>query len=60
MNANLNWHNVARLVWVSGGVVAVNEPGSDVQILAGMGGRNIHKLQIDTYASLFEVLRGYF
>jgi hypothetical protein len=57
MNANLKWHNVLRLVWVAGGVVAVNEPGPSVQIVAGMGGRNLQELRISTYESLFEVLR---
>ena len=42
---------------MSGGIVAVNEPGPEVQIVAGMGGRIIHRLQIDAYLNLFEILR---
>jgi hypothetical protein len=46
-----------RLVWIAGGVVAVNEPGPDVQINAGMAGRSIFTLRIGTYPGLFEALR---
>ncbi len=56
MNSNSEWHNVLRLVWIAGGVVAVNEPGSDVQINAGVAGRSICRLRINTYGGLFAAL----
>ncbi len=57
MTSDSKWHEVVRLVWIAGGVVAVNEPGPIVQIRAGMAGHSICRLHIETYASLFEVLR---
>jgi hypothetical protein len=57
MNSNSEWPSVTRVVWIAGGIVAFNEPGNDVQIYVGMGGRNLCTLHIRTYASLFEVLR---
>ena len=57
MTAETEWHNVVRIVWVSGGVVAVNNPGPEVQIGAGLGGRMLSSFRIPTYASLFAILR---
>lgn len=57
MNSKPEWHNAVRIVWSLGGVVAVNEPGPDVEIKAGLNGRSVHKLRLANYASLFEALR---
>jgi hypothetical protein len=57
MNSDSQWFNVLRLVWLSGGVVAVNQPGPDVQVQAGMSGRIIYQTRINSYPSLFEALR---
>ena len=51
------WPNTVRLVWITGGIVAVNEPGPDVEIDAGLGGRNICKFGVNSYPALFETLR---
>lgn len=40
-----------------GGVAAVNEPGAEVRVYAGRAGREIFKLTIPTYPSLFQTLR---
>jgi hypothetical protein len=57
MNSNSEWPSVVRVVWIAGGIVALNESGDDVQINVGMGGRSLCTLRISTFASLFEVLR---
>ena len=57
MTSSSGWHKVLRLVWIAGGVVAVNEPGPNIQINVGLGGRTIHRLRINAYATLFEALR---
>src|ERR1019366_7334850 len=56
MDAKSGWLTVLRLVWIAGGVVAVNEPGPDVQITAGMAGRSLSRLSINTYGDLFAAL----
>ena len=57
MDSNSEWPGVLRVVWIAGGIVAVNEPGPDIQINAGMAGHNICMLRISTFASLFETLQ---
>ncbi len=57
MNSRAEWPSVIRIVWIAGGVVALNEPGADVQINAGMGGPGLSALRLDTFAGLYEVLR---
>ena len=57
MNADSSWHAVLRLVWLTGGVVAVNEPGAKVQIKAGINGKLIETFEIVGYANLFAALR---
>ena len=51
------WHSVVRIVWITGGIVAINNPGPEVQIGAGVNGRMLGALRIPTYSSLFSVLR---
>ncbi|HEY2495651.1 MAG TPA: hypothetical protein VGK24_01170 [Candidatus Angelobacter sp.] len=57
MNSNLTWQNVLRVAWLTGGVVAINEPGADVEIKAGLNGKHIETFQISDYGSLFPTLR---
>lgn len=57
MELSEKWPNAGRIVWLSGGIVAYNNPGADVEIRAGSGGRVIHTCKISSYGSLFEVLR---
>mgnify|MGYP000271133397 CR=1 FL=1 len=56
MTAHSEWHHVTRIVWMSGGVVAVNNPGPEVQIGAGLGGRLIGSRRIPSYPNLFTML----
>lgn len=48
---------VFRLVWLTGGVVAINEPGPDVQVTAGVSGHGICGFRLGSYAALFGALR---
>ncbi|HEX9121645.1 MAG TPA: hypothetical protein VF840_14000 [Terriglobales bacterium] len=57
MTSTGEWHNVIRLAWIAGGVVATSKPGPDVQVNAGSGGRTISTLRLSSYPSLFEALR---
>lgn len=57
MNSDSQWRSVLRVVWIAGGIVALNEPGPDVQINLGMAGRSFATLRISTFAGLFEALR---
>ena len=50
------WPNVARIAWLSGGLVAVNNPGTAVSVAAGMGGLVIEKLQLLMYHELLPAL----
>jgi hypothetical protein len=45
-----------RIVWMSGGVVAVNNSGPELQIEAGLGGRFIGSRRMPSYPSLFMTL----
>jgi hypothetical protein len=51
-----NWPHVCRIIWLSGGVIAVNEPGASVKIEAGINGSVLYELQLPTYASIFDIL----
>ena len=57
MTLGSEWHAVVRIVWITGGVVAINNPGPEVQIGAGVNGRMLGTLRIPTYSGLFSVLR---
>ena len=57
MTLESEWHPVVRVVWITGGIVAINNPGPEVQIGAGVSGRVLGTLRIPTYSSLFPVLR---
>lgn len=51
------WYDLVRIVWISGGVVAVNNPGPTVQISAGLQGRLLGSLNIPSYPNLLPVIR---
>lgn len=57
MDSNSEQPNVVRLAWISGGVVALDQPGADIDVKAGMNGPLICALRINTYDSLFAALR---
>lgn len=57
MNSDSTWYAVLRLVWLTGGVVAINEPGAKVQINVGIHGKLIETFEITEYGSLFAALR---
>lgn len=51
------WHHVTRIAWLSGGIVAVNNPGPSVEIGAGLGGLLLDKLTLPAYPSLAATLQ---
>ncbi len=57
MKSNSEWHNVLRIVWISGGIVALNEPGPDIHINLGMAGRSFTTLRINIFTELFKTLQ---
>jgi hypothetical protein len=56
MNTAKEWKNVGRIVWATGGVVAINEPGPNVKVTAGLGGHAIFNLSITSFPDLFSDL----
>ena len=56
MGAQGHWPPVVRIAWSTGGVVAVNEPGPDVMVMAGFSGPEIQRLRIVSFDALFAVL----
>lgn len=57
MTLESEWHPIVRIVWITGGIVAINNPGPEVQIGAGVEGPTLGTFNIPTYRSLFAVLR---
>jgi len=53
----LREQDVFRLVWLTGGVVAVNEPGPDVKLTAGANGPPICGFRLGDPATLLAALR---
>lgn len=51
------WPVVARFVWISGGLVAVNEPGESVSVHAGLNGKLVLGLSIARFGDLYWLLR---
>jgi hypothetical protein len=58
MNSQQEWPAVLRLVWVTGGLVAVSQPAeAEVSIKSNVAGRTFAKLTIATYTEIFSALR---
>ena len=58
MDINDAWPSALRLVWLTGGLVAVSEPQDrEVRIMTYVNGRTIAAFQLKTYGSLFGALR---
>lgn len=53
---NNDWPQVCRIVWLGGGIVAINKPGVSVQIQAGINGETLYDFQLSSYPSLFHIL----
>ena len=53
MNSVAGSPQVFRVAWSTGGVVAINEPGPDVRIQAGMGGPSVHEFRTTNHENLF-------
>jgi hypothetical protein len=51
-----DWPSVCRIIWLSGGLVAINEPGAKVKIAAGINGPICHEFQLTTFASMYTML----
>jgi hypothetical protein len=51
------WHDVARIAWGYGGIVAVCMPGPQVKITTGAMGREVAIYEIQAYGHLFGSLR---
>ena len=52
-----SWPNVARIAWIRGGLVAINNPGPDVEIGAGLDGLLLEKAHLAAYNQLSVLLR---
>ena len=58
MNSKQEWPIALRLVWLTGGLVAVNEPEeTQVQIKSNVMGRTFAAFKISAYPSLFSTLK---
>ena len=53
MAENQNWPNAVRVVWSSGGVVAINNQGPEVVIGAGIDGAVWASFTIPSYNLIF-------
>ncbi|MBX9849762.1 MAG: hypothetical protein K2X64_10745 [Rhodocyclaceae bacterium] len=53
---NNDWPAVCRIVWLGGGLVAVNELDARVNIEAGINGPVCHEFQLPTFASIYTML----
>jgi len=57
MNTKNEWPPALRFVWLTGGIVAINEPESDlVKLNIGLKGRTLEILRIPTYPALYTAL----
>jgi hypothetical protein len=58
MNSSHEWPVSLRLVWLAGGLVAVNEPQSqDVEIKSSVIGQTLVAFKVNTYPSLFGAIK---
>lgn len=55
-SSNKEWPHVCRIVWLSGGLVAINEPGALVKIEVGINGPTYHEFRLSSFGSLFQTL----
>lgn len=56
MDSNEEWKNVGRIAWATGGIVATNASGPDVEVTAGLGGRSVCTLTVTSFPRLFSEL----
>jgi hypothetical protein len=57
MNTKTDWPAALRMVWVTGGLVAINEPESNVvSIQTSVNGRKIAQFNIPAYPAIFSGL----
>ncbi|WP_218511735.1 hypothetical protein [Variovorax sp. dw_308] len=55
---NPSWHHVTRIAWLSGGLVAISQPGPLVKIFAGVGSRVLlGQFNLRAYPELVGALR---
>src|SRR6516165_9497834 len=60
MHQGNGWPAVLRLVWLTGGVIAISQPVSPVvEIKAGDGGSDLFAFQISSFAALYEALKAH-
>jgi hypothetical protein len=58
MDIKSNWPAALRLIWLTGGLVAINEPDSNlVSIHTGVIGRKLAEFNISTYGAIFPALK---
>lgn len=57
MTSHPKWPEARRILWLTGGVVAVNDPGPKVHLTAGLNGAPIQTFEIGSYSSLYESLQ---
>jgi hypothetical protein len=57
MDQRKDWPDAGRVVWLTGGLVAYNNPGPNVEICAGSNGHAVHEFTINSYGHLFEALK---
>jgi hypothetical protein len=51
------WPYAARIVWLTGGIVAHNNPGAEVDVCVGSNGPVLSRFSISSYGALFEFLK---
>src|SRR5258708_5657821 len=58
MDIKSNWPAALRLIWLTGGLVAINEPDSNlVSIHTSVNGRKLAEFNISTYGAIFPALK---
>jgi hypothetical protein len=58
MNTKSDWPASLRLIWLTGGLVAINEPESNlVSIHTSVNGRKLAEFNISTYGAIFSALK---
>lgn len=58
MNIKSDWPAALRLIWLTGGLVSINEPASNlVSIHTSVEGRKLAEFNISTYGAIFSALK---